>query len=266
MAFSDGKLEPGGVGLDVIRHLAARRIAPAGRRKRPARQAVPASRAEQLQRIPAASPLVADPVVRVHDEERPAALREVIAGSQPRLTGADDQAFPPVRSSLSSPSRRSSHLVLRRRPGVPGRQARTVWGAGRTPHPRKYPIGRSVRMGTAREPRVSGGHARRRSGGRRRDDTSSFVKMLLTCRSIVRSLIPRSAAIARLVLPTASRRSTSTSLTDKPSVARARQRSGPPAGPGPRPEVAEDAPRRLEFQLPAVGIASPGRWSRSASS
>ena len=33
-----------------------------------------------------------------------------------------------------------------------------------------------------------------------RVDTSSFVKMLLTCRSTVRSLIPRAAAIARLVV------------------------------------------------------------------
>jgi hypothetical protein len=41
-----------------------------------------------------------------------------------------------------------------------------------------------------------------------RDDTSSFVKMLLTCRSTVRSLTTSFAAIPLLVSPAATRRRT----------------------------------------------------------
>ena len=72
--------------------------------------------------------------------------------------------------------------------------------------------------------------------------------MLLTCRSTVRSLIPRSAAIARFVLPAASRRSTSTSRAGGHPAARARRRprrrAGRDRGAAPRSET-RDAPPRI---------------------
>jgi hypothetical protein len=46
---------------------------------------------------------------------------------------------------------------------------------------------------------------------RRRDATSSLVKMLLTWRSTVRSLMPRLVAISRFVRRSATSRSTSSS-------------------------------------------------------
>src|SRR5512132_1579030 len=52
-----------------------------------------------------------------------------------------------------------------------------------------------------------------------RDDTPSLVKMLLTCRSTVRSLRTSSAAMALLVWPVATRRSSCTSRAVNPPTA-----------------------------------------------
>ena len=76
--------------LEVVGHLVLGREGPAGRRERHPRQAVEARRAVQPQRVVVPAPVVADASLLVEDHERPAALREVVAGREPGLARADD--------------------------------------------------------------------------------------------------------------------------------------------------------------------------------
>ena len=90
-----------------------------------------------------------------------------------------------------------------------------------------------------------------------RVDRPSLVKMLLTCRATVFSLMPSSSAIARLVLPVATRRSTSTSRAVSArgsGAAGMRERAHPPrvrAG----AELPEDLARRVELHRRGVLVA-----------
>ena len=99
------------------------------------------------------------------------------------------------------------------------RQARGRIG-GTTQTARRGRMGTAVRRGRAR---------RRRRWPRRGWTRRASMKMLLTCRSTVRSLIVRASAIARLVSPAATRRRTSTSRALRPP---GRERRGGRASPG----------------------------------
>ena len=86
-----GQIESRRVRLEVVGRLARSRVRPAGRGKRPTRQAVVARRSEQAERVPGAGPPgAADPLVRVEDHERPAALLQVVADRKAGLAAADD--------------------------------------------------------------------------------------------------------------------------------------------------------------------------------
>ena len=114
---SDWQPHRGGIRLDVVRHLATGGVAPAGRRERHPRQAVPACRAEQPERLVATPPLIADPFVRVQDEEGPTQLREVVAGGQSGLARPDDHRVDLLGRILATHV--TPHVDLqRRRPTV----------------------------------------------------------------------------------------------------------------------------------------------------
>ena len=88
-----------------------------------------------------------------------------------------------------------------------------------------------------------------------RDDRPSLVKMLLTWRATVFSLMNSSAAIARLVLPAATRRSTSTSRAVSPPAALAaafRDERLHPGKVGRGAELLEHPARRVELHLRRV--------------
>ena len=186
---SDRQVELSGVGLEVVGHLATCRPVRRGRGEAHARERVVAGRAVQPERVPAIPPVVADPRVGVEDRERQPALREVIPGRQAGLSGADDDRVDPLRVPCvhrRPPCR--SVVRVRRRPDRPVAIQHPIderrWAriGGTTQTARARP------MGTSRQTRPC---SYANAVAAARVDTSSFVKMLLTCRSTVRSLIVR---------------------------------------------------------------------------
>ena len=103
-----GKLEPCGVGLEVVGHAVLRRERPARRRKRQARQARVARGRERGAASPSAAARIADPLVRVQDHERQPAPREVVPRRQACLPAADDHGL-----ERSRPARRRSASCVR---------------------------------------------------------------------------------------------------------------------------------------------------------
>ena len=153
----DGQVEPSGVRLEVVGHLATCR--PVGRRRGEAHagERVVAGWAVEPERVPAVPPVVADPRVGVEDRERQPALREVIAGRQARLSSADDDRVDLLR--VSSVHRRPPCRCIvrvRRRPDRPvaitgryRRRGRARIG-GTTQTARRDRMGTSIRRGRAR--------------------------------------------------------------------------------------------------------------------
>ena len=161
----DRQVEPSGVRLEVVGHLATGR--PVGRRRREAhaRQRVVAGRAVELERVPAVPPVVADPRIGVEDHEWHASLGEVVAGRQARLSGPDDDRVDLLRV-LSVHRRPPCRSVVRgsEATGSPGRHDGTLSVVGSGAHRRYYPNGASDRMGTS----VRRGRARTRRPSPRR--------------------------------------------------------------------------------------------------
>ena len=89
------ELEPSRVRLEVVGHLVLRRERPARRGEAHPRQSVVLRGREQTKGVPALAPRVSDPVVRVEDHERPAALPELVRGRQAGLAAADDHCLVP---------------------------------------------------------------------------------------------------------------------------------------------------------------------------
>jgi hypothetical protein len=73
-AGANGQFEARRVGLQVVTHLVLRREPPAPPRKTHPRQAVVLRRREQAKRVPTLTPRVADPIVRIEDQEGQASL------------------------------------------------------------------------------------------------------------------------------------------------------------------------------------------------
>jgi hypothetical protein len=73
-ACSNGELEPGRVGREIVGHLVLGWKRHGGRGEAPARQSTVPSRGEQAKRVPALAPSVADPLVGIQDYERTALL------------------------------------------------------------------------------------------------------------------------------------------------------------------------------------------------
>jgi hypothetical protein len=92
----DRQAMPGGVRLQIVRHLFRSR--PVSRRSWECLpgQRVVLGRTVEPQRVPAVPPVVADPLVGVEDDERHAALAEVVASGQPRLSRPDDDGVDPL--------------------------------------------------------------------------------------------------------------------------------------------------------------------------
>ncbi len=162
----DRQVEPPGVHLEVVGHLASGR--PVGRRRGEAhtRQRVVAGGAVQPERIPAVPPVVADARVGVEDREGQPALREVIAGRQSGLAGADDDRVEPFDGL------RSVHGRVPLRSGFGGdRIARSpipdARGGPWSAHRRLYPNRVAGGMGTVgSDQAVLVGEGRRSGPGR----------------------------------------------------------------------------------------------------
>ena len=92
----DRQVEASGVLLEVVGHLGtAREVEARGRERHPG-QTVDDGRAVQPEGGPAATPLVADPVVGVDDEERDPAVGQLVPGRQAGLPGTDDEDLDPA--------------------------------------------------------------------------------------------------------------------------------------------------------------------------
>ena len=87
---SNGELESGGVGLEIIGHLVLGGERKGWRGESPALQSIVAGRGEQAQRIPALAPGVPDPFVGVEDHEGQVPLCQVVPGGETSLTTTDD--------------------------------------------------------------------------------------------------------------------------------------------------------------------------------
>ena len=88
-----------------------------------------------------------------------------------------------------------------------------------------------------------------------RDESPDFVKMLLTWRATVFSLMKSSVAIARFVLPAATSVITSLSRRLNPSRPRRPRQASEAIEIGPRAQLREHAARRFELELRAGGVA-----------
>src|SRR4029453_6869142 len=166
------------------------------------REAVPAVRPRAAQRLPPIDQQVLDP----------GALQPV-AGGEPRLTCSDDQRV---------------HLL------APGRHGPPPCVGGDLPLRGEYRVRGTTQFHRARRgcfPSLpcrasgAGSTSAHTSACRKawavaaeRDRTSSLWRMLLTCRSTVRSLRKSVVAISPLLLPAATRRSTSSSREVSPGA------------------------------------------------
>lgn len=88
-----------------------------------------------------------------------------------------------------------------------------------------------------------------------RDESPSFVKMLLTCRATVFSLMTSSVAIARLVLPVATSVRTSRSRRLSPPGPRRPRQASEALEIGPCVQLLEHAARRRELKFGARTVA-----------
>src|SRR5919107_352150 len=89
-AGTNGELESGGVGLEIVGHLVLRGEREGGGGEAPALQSVIAGRGEQAERVPAIAPGVTDPLVGVEDHEGQAPLCQVVSSGETCLTTTDD--------------------------------------------------------------------------------------------------------------------------------------------------------------------------------
>src|SRR5262249_41183033 len=78
------------VGLEILCHRVLGGESIPSSRKVHACQPVEACGGKEAQRIPAVAPGVADPLMRLEDDEVPSLLFQVVASRQTRLAGADD--------------------------------------------------------------------------------------------------------------------------------------------------------------------------------
>ena len=152
-----GELKPRGVGLQVVRHLVLRgeRVARGGE-GHPVKPVVAGGR-EQAQRVPSASPRIADPLVGVEDHEGEFATGQVVAGRETRLAAAHDHGLDALCRSAHRccrlgharllPSFPRTEATPRRRRGpsgvLPIPRARSAWRRGRPRRASKRPSSRT---------------------------------------------------------------------------------------------------------------------------
>ena len=115
--LADGQVEPSGVRLEIVGHLATRRPVGRWRREAHARERVVAGRTVESERVPAIPPVVADARVGVEDQERQSAPGQVIAGGQAGLACADDDRVDPLGCLCAVHGRGPFEFLVRRRPG-----------------------------------------------------------------------------------------------------------------------------------------------------
>ena len=209
-------------------------------------------RREQPQRVPALAPGVADPLVRVEDHERPALLREVVAGGEPRLAAADDHRLERCSRSARRPSCSPSSLVrgdARTRPR--GRIARI------------HQLARERAWSFLTTQRASDEVVLERERGRRRRATRrrACAKMFCRWRATVCSLTTSSAAISRLRLAGGDQ---AEHLELARASGRAYRRSAPPSARrarevGRAPSSLEGVARRVELQRRALSSSPSAR-------
>ena len=90
---ANGQFVPCRIGLEVVGHLARGRVRRARGREGHSRQPIAARRRVEPQRVPAASPAVADAPAAVEDDELPALLLEEVPGGEAGLAATDDNGF-----------------------------------------------------------------------------------------------------------------------------------------------------------------------------
>src|SRR5205823_1640548 len=217
------KLEARRIGLEVVGGLARGRIRPAGRRERPARQAVVARGREQAERVPSTRPpRAADPLARVEDHERAAAPLQVVADREAGLAAADDDRVELLAGRDAAATAAERCFLCRHDRSSWGRMSCTPtvgrYGCGRIARIHQLAAGRGWSFLTTR-PAQTSSCSKANAPAAVRDETPSLVKMFWTCRATVCSLITSAAAISRLLFPVASRRSTSSSLAVNPWAA-----------------------------------------------
>src|SRR3990172_6726620 len=201
-----------GVRLEVVGDLVLGDESVAFRRERHAGQPVVARRGEQQQRVPPLAPCVADAFVGVEDHEVDAALGELVPDRQSRLAASDDDGVEVLVAGLVQSVGHGRFLSCRL---VPTYREPGGLRIARTPHfLAMMGVGRRTTRGVWCE---AGLFLTAHAVAADRDDTPILVKMFETCRSTVRSLTTRSAAIDRLVAPELRRRITSTSLSVSPA-------------------------------------------------
>ena len=99
-AGADRQLESAGVRVKVVGHLVLGREGQAVPGERHPRKAVELGRGEQAQRVPPLPPGIADPLVRVEDDEVAALSGQVPPQGKSRLTTADDDSVDDLDEGL----------------------------------------------------------------------------------------------------------------------------------------------------------------------
>src|SRR5215208_7001036 len=92
-AGTNGQIESGGVGFEIVGHLVLRGERQSGGGEAPALQSVVAGRGEQAERVPALAPGVTDPLVGVQDHEGQVPLCQVVPCGETCLTTTDDHSI-----------------------------------------------------------------------------------------------------------------------------------------------------------------------------
>ena len=128
-----------GVVLEVVADLVLAGEGPLLRRERQPGQAVVLRGGVELERVPLAAPVVADPGAGVEDHERATPALQVVAGREPGLAGADDDGLDVV---VSMPATLGLRCLIR-----VGRTTHSCTGARwvdpPTPHVQSRPVASS---------------------------------------------------------------------------------------------------------------------------
>src|SRR5690242_12714766 len=118
------QLETPCVGLQVISHFILGRERIATRRKPEPRKAGVTSRSKKPERVPALAPGIARALMSVQDQEREAALGEIVADGESGLAAPDDQRLNANRILCHRPQNRApssvSHRMKYAFPQAPG--------------------------------------------------------------------------------------------------------------------------------------------------